>query len=84
MECAFVAKVWDELSPDAQAAIGMAAIAMVSGRVLARDHEFALIAEEVFRKAAAELRQHVEATGVLGKYPACWSSLSDEEREALQ
>lgn len=84
MEMLLVASLWEKLSPEAQAAIGMAAIAMVGAKVLMRDPGYALIAGDIFRKAAAELRQHVEDTGVLGKYPACWSSLSDEERETLQ
>lgn len=83
MEGVFIAELWDGLAPEAQGAIGMAAIAMVCAKVLARDADFAPIANETFRKAAAELRQHVEDAGALGKFPACWSSISDEEREAL-
>lgn len=80
VEIAFIIGLWEELSSEAQASIGAAAIALVAAKVLMRVPEFACVADEVFRKAAAELRQHVEGTGVLGKFPACWSSLSDEER----
>ena len=83
MEGILIAEVWDRLSPEAQSAIGMAAIAMVCAKVAARDADFSSIGDETFRKAAAELRQHVEDAGWLGKFPFCWSSLSDEERELL-
>ena len=78
-------EAWEMLPADVQRKIGSVAIAAALGDEITKTAPdgFKHVGVDLRRKARAELLRHVTEAGISGRFPMCWSFLSDEERELL-